>query len=242
MDVKDHYENHLWKYYSWIYGGFEAKSSYNSDFFSLHNIKPGLNKIALDLGAGSGFQSTALAKLGFKVIAIDISAKMLEELKINCIGQDIETVQADFIELTEQGNYKPELIICMGDTLTHIESMGSVEKLIVNSFSILPGSGKFIVNFRDLTAELKDTERFIPVQSNINRIFTCFLEYFPEYVNVYDIVQEKSGDKWEQKISFYKKIRISSDKIRELFIKAGFEIEFFEINNGMITVIGKKPE
>ena len=80
MDAKEHYENHLANYYSWMFGDFNAKLNENQQFFERHNIKPVSSKIAIDLGAGCGFQSIPLAKIGFKVKAIEFSKKLLNDL------------------------------------------------------------------------------------------------------------------------------------------------------------------
>ena len=109
-----------------------------------------------------------------------------------------------------------------------------------NSYKILTENGKLIITFRDMTFELKDEERFIPVNSDNDRIFTCFLEYHPDYVKVFDIVLERKNGKWTQKISSYKKLKISQKVIEKYFQDSGFKIEFMGVENGLVTVIGKK--
>ncbi|OHD25372.1 MAG: hypothetical protein A2086_06510 [Spirochaetes bacterium GWD1_27_9] len=240
MNTKEHYEQHLHSYYSWIYGGFENKIEENRKFFDNNKIKPKSTKNAIDLGAGSGFQSIPLAELGFEVKAIDFSKKLLEELESKKNNLNIEIIENDILNFSIYSKYNPELIICMGDTLTHLENLKSVEDLTINSYKILTTNGKLIYTFRDLTYELKDEKRFIPVRSDENKIFTCFLEYYPDYIKVFDIVHDKENGKWNQKISFYQKIKISEEKIKNIFTSSGFEIEFFDNKNGLITIIGKK--
>lgn len=99
----------------------------------------------------------------------------------------------------------------MGDTITYLDSLGSVQELIKNSYKILIENGKLVMTFRDLTFELKEEDRFIPVNSDNDRIFTCFLEDQPNYVKVFDIVHERKNGKWTQKISSYKKFMIPQD-------------------------------
>ncbi len=70
MNIKEHYENHLANYYSWMFGDFHAKLNENQRFFQRHSIKPISSKIAIDLGAGCGFQSIPLAKIGLDSIKI----------------------------------------------------------------------------------------------------------------------------------------------------------------------------
>jgi SAM-dependent methyltransferase len=240
MNTKEHYENHLANYYSWMFGDFDAKINESQGFFQSHNIKPVSTKVSIDLGAGCGFQSIPLAKIGFNVKAIDFSKKLLDELKSKSNGLSIEVIENDILNFNVYSNYNPELIVCMGDTVPHLDSLESVRELIKNSHEILLKNGKLVLTFRDLTFELKGEDRFIPVNSDDGRIFTCFLEYHPTYVKVFDIVYEKKKGKWIQKISSYKKLIISQAVIKEYCEDAGFKIEFMGIENGLVTVIGIK--
>jgi SAM-dependent methyltransferase len=242
MEVKDHYEKHLGHFYSWMFGDFESKVKDNLEFFSSQHIIPQYNKVCFDLGAGSGFQSIALAKQGFEVFAIDFSNTLLEELQAKKEDLPVRTVLTDILQMDSYPKSQPELVVCMGDTLTHLPDKTSIDKLFVNTFNILAENGLFILSFRELTFELEGEKRFIPVKSDSERILTCFLEYFPEFVRVHDILHEfnpKTG-RWDQKISWYPKLRISKSEIENALLKAGFQIVFSEIMKGFVTIISKR--
>jgi hypothetical protein len=55
VTVKEHYDNHLRNFYSWMVGNFDAKQKEQIHFFETYNIKPNSSKVAIDLGAGHGF-------------------------------------------------------------------------------------------------------------------------------------------------------------------------------------------
>ena len=238
METKNHYENHLSNYYSWIYGGTEENLKQNKQFFESHKIIPFNSKVAIDLGAGSGFQSIPLAQIGFKLTSIDFSKQLLNE--INNKEYNIEIIEDNILNFDAYSNKNPELIICMGDTLTHLPDTNAVVQLINNSYEELIPKGKVVLTFRDLTFELKGADRFIPVRNDINRIFTCFLEYHNDYLDIYDIVNEKENEKWIQKISTYKKIKISEESIKTILNDSGFQINYFNKDKGIITIIGSK--
>ncbi len=73
--VKEHYEQVLSDVYSWMFGGYSAEIERNIDFFKRHKIEPEQSGIAIDLGAGCGFQSISLAKAGFSVTAVDLDGQ-----------------------------------------------------------------------------------------------------------------------------------------------------------------------
>lgn len=240
MNVKDHYDNHLAQHYSWIYGGADLNIEKNKSFFNEHKLTPNSSGVALDLGAGSGFQSIPLQQLGYRVIAVDFSKEILRKLESRDLSHSIEIVQTDMLDFSSYAGKNPELIVCMGDTLTHLPDLNSVKKLITNSYSELDSGGRLALSFRDLTYELKDNERFIPIQSEPEKIFTCFIENQGDHIDVYDIVQEKMNGEWKQKISFYPKIKISEDQIKKILLSSGFVVDFFEKKRGLITAIARK--
>ncbi len=83
MNVKQHYDQHLGNFYSWMTGNFEVAVAQQMEVFRNFQLIPATTGKCLDLGAGHGIQSVALARLGFQVKAIDFNRQLLEELKEN---------------------------------------------------------------------------------------------------------------------------------------------------------------
>jgi SAM-dependent methyltransferase len=240
MNAKNHYDQHLGNFYSWMVGDFDEKQKQQEDFFLRNDIKPVSRKVAFDLGAGNGLQAISLAKLGFAVKAIDFNAQLLNELTSRKSNLNIEIINDDILTYLQRSSYQAELMICMGDTITHLESIDRVALLVQQMSSHLEPGGKIVVSFRDLTKELQGDERFIPVKNDDSRILTCFLEYFPDRVMVHDILHEKQGGKWIQKVGYYPKLRLDVALLTDLLQKNDIQLLTSEIVNGMIYLIGKK--
>ena len=238
--VCEHYENHLARYYAWISGGVDEKIEENRKFFVDHDIQPIRSGLAFDLGAGCGFQSVPLAQLGFRVVALDLSAKMLAQLKKTAKNLPIETICDDLSNFSNYENGNIELVVCMGDTLTHLDDFKKVQALLDTIFSSLETGGGLILSFRNLTQELVELDRFIPVKSNETTIFTCFLEFEKDSVKVHDIIYEKNNAQWVLKKSVFQKLRISPDWTQKYLQKIGFAIEFYDEQNGLIFIIARK--
>jgi len=239
-DVKAHYDNLLAPHYAWIFGGSELKLEENRNFFRDHGIQPVRSGVALDLGAGCGFQSIPLAEAGFKVIAIDNSRRLLADLKKTAAGLQIDTIEDNLLNFSKHRPGNTEVIVCMGDTLTHLESLENVEILFDNVYQALEDAGLLVLTFRDLIFELTGLERFIPVRSDSNLIFTCFLEYEGEHVKVHDIIYEKTSDHWQMKKGVFRKLRIPPQWAKDCLLKIGFEVEIFDIHNGMVTILARR--
>lgn len=240
LSVEKHYENLLSDVYTWLMGGFEEATKHNMEFFKCRNVTPLSSGIAVDLGAGSGFQTIPLSELGFSVTAIDLSKKLLNELQSKSNESSVFIINDDILNFQSHIDGKCELIVCMTDTITHLKSKDDALKIFQKSFSSLEKNGKLILTFRDLSNELKDTDRFIPVRSDENIIFTCFLEYEPETVKIHDVVYIKDNGAWKLNKSCYRKIRLSVNWVKNVLLNIGFKLQESSDSNGFHTIVAVK--
>ncbi|MEQ8683963.1 MAG: methyltransferase domain-containing protein [Imperialibacter sp.] len=240
MNTKNHYDQHLSHFYSWMVGDFGQKAAEQQTFFEKNGIIPESFGLAIDLGAGHGLQAIPLARLGFSVTAIDFSATLLKELEERKGRLDITTIEADITDTHWHGSLKPELVICMGDTISHLESFEQLESLTLTMANLLTREGKLIYSFRDYSLALEDTQRFIPVKSDSNRIHTCLLEYFDDTVRVTDLLHEKQGEVWQQKVSSYTKLRLTSEIVSAMIEKCGLNVISEGVHNRMSYLIAQK--
>jgi len=164
---------------------------------------------------------------------------LLESLRIRGKEFEVQVFQQD---LLSEENFKKqaELIVCMGDTIAHLESPDEIQLLIKRCFNCLVNNGKLILSYRDYGTELTDTQRFILVKSDENRILTCFLEYFQNKVKVTDLLHERFNGEWIQKASSYFKIRITNKMIEKLVTGSGFKIVKSEVINRMYYLTAEK--
>jgi len=239
MTVKEHYDNHLGHFYSWMTGDFQAKSSEFKKFLTDNFITPSSTRIAIDLGAGHGLQSIPLAETGFQVLAVDFNQHLLDELKANAKGLSITTINDDIKNVKRFAN-KPELIVCCGDTLSHLDNKNEVKTFIADVSDSLDTKGKVIFSFRDYSTALTGIDRFIPVKSDENKILTCILDYEEEFVNVTDLLYEKINEVWKQKVSSYKKVRLLTNEIVECIEANKMTILSNQLVNRLVTIIATK--
>ena len=237
--AKQHYAEVIADVYSWMLGGFDRAIAKNLEFFKKNKIEP-VSGVAVDLGAGCGFQSIPLAQLGFSVTAIDLDEKLLDELKANSGKLNITAIQDDLLNFEQHINQPAELIICMTDTILHLESKEKVSSLFGKVFASLEDEGKLIITFRDLSDELSELDRFIPLKSDEQTILTCFLEYEPETVKVHDLVYRQDNGSWKLNKSFYRKLRLSPQWVKEKLESVGFKQIETESDCGLIVTIATK--
>jgi SAM-dependent methyltransferase len=234
--VEHHYATHLAPIYEWMAGGAERALELGESDLAAIRGAPGL---ALDLGAGFGMHAVPLAKAGFRVLAVDSSALLLDRLRVLAAGLAIETFPADLLDfptLIPPGQ-KPDLILCMGDTLTHLPDTDSVAQLATRVANALSKRGRFIATFRDYSTLPEGERRFIAVRADDSRILTCFLEEHPQHVQVHDLLHELSADGWRMKVSSYQKLCLRPDDVRALFQSAGLQATISPGPRGMVQLI-----
>lgn len=231
----EHYEKHLAPVYSWMAGGFaSAVTRGQTELTDLGLLHRG--GYAVDLGAGIGMHSIPLAKAGWSVLAIDCSAMLLDELRQGVDGAAIEPVQDDLLNFPRHLTRQPDLVLCLGDTLTHLSERRAVENLIATVATHLAPGGQFIVSFRDYSRALEGTTRFVAVRSDEFRILTCFLEYDADTVLVHDMLHEAQEGVWDMRVSAYRKLRLEPSWVKAQLENNGFAVGASAGLSGMVRL------
>jgi 2-polyprenyl-3-methyl-5-hydroxy-6-metoxy-1,4-benzoquinol methylase len=237
-----HYATHLGPIYSWMLGDIDAafaRSTAEIDDLKLPEANHGT---AVDLGAGLGLHSLPLARRGFLVTAIDSCQVLLDELRSRTGTLAVTAVNADLVDFRAVVTGQPRVVLCMGDTLTHLSTLGSVESLLKDVAACLARGGVFAATFRDYaTRTLEGDRRFILVRADADRILTCFLEYTEHEVMVHDVLNEREQGQWRQKISSYPKLRLAPEWVESQLSKLGLQVRRDATPSGMTRIVATKP-
>lgn len=126
--------------------------------------------------------------------------------------------------------------LCLGETLTHLESTGDVERLARDVAASLRPGGRFVATFRDYSRPSQGDARFIPVRSDATRFHTCFLEEHPNHMLVHDIVHEREGEAWKMRVGSYPKLRLAPERFAEILRVVGLETTVTAGPRGMARV------
>lgn len=232
--VEKHYAELLAPIYVWMAGGLEAALAAGAG--DVASYVPGAG-LAIDLGAGFGMHALPLARGGYDVVAIDTSPELLDVLERNAAGLAVRAIRADLLDFRRYVDGPANLIVCLGDTLTHLEAPGHVERLFADCAASLAPGGKLVLTFRDYTRPAVGDARFIPVRSDERRIHTCFLETRGERMRVHDIVHERGDDgAWRMRVSSYDKLRLDPAWVVGELERVGLAVEVSPGPRGMVRV------
>ena len=233
----EHYSNLLAPIYLWMVGGLESAFQAGAvDIATFCDSSPA-GRIAVDLGAGFGMHAIPLARQGYTVTAIDTSAELLSQLRSHSPDLAIRTVVADILTFPQYVDEPADLILCMGDTLTHLQEQASVDDLFQEIGRSLKPGGKFALTFRDYTRPPAGIARFIPVRSDEDRILTCFLEATPTHMAVHDVVYERDGVTWQMKVSSFAKLRLSPEWVTHSLETHGLVVQTGAGRGGMVSIV-----
>ena len=242
-----HYATHLGPIYAWMLGDIDSAMARSAAELDDLRLPPPADRAAVqlgaavDLGAGLGLHAIPLARRGFRVVAIDSCEPLLNELRSRGAALPISCVYADLLEFPAYINERPQVILCMGDTLTHLESFSAVQSLLSSIAASLGPGGMFVATFRDYaTSALEGDQRFIPVRADADRILTCFLEYQEHAVTVHDVLNERDNGQWRQTVSSYSKLRLAPEWVETKLIEHGFSVRRDATSTGMTRLAALK--
>ena len=222
-------------------GDFDQAYAANVALFEKLAVTPSTNDVAVDLGCGPGCQAVPLAERGFAVTAIDFCASLLDEMKERARHLPITAVCDDILNV-DQHVHAVALAVCMGDTLVHLPDRSAVDVLLRKVSEVLVPGGRFIITLRDYTAPPPSgAERFIPLRSSDDRIFTCFLDYRDQVIDVHDILQVREDGRWDLRISNYQKLALDYRRVAERMQENGLLVAEPTANGAMILLDARKP-
>jgi len=237
--VREHYDEVLSQHYSRMFGDFEAKVAEQQALLERLGTRARQGgSVAVDLGCGSGFQSIALARLGFRVLAIDFSRRLLDELNGRARGLSVVATAGDIRDVAGLAPSGVEVVACMGDTLSHLERLEDLDRVFEGAAGRLAAGGRLILTFRDLTGELRELDRFITLCRSDDLIMACFLEYEIATVKVHDLIWVRQPDGWHFRKGVYRKLRLAPTVVVDRLENAGFAVARHQAPAGMVALVG----
>jgi 2-polyprenyl-3-methyl-5-hydroxy-6-metoxy-1,4-benzoquinol methylase len=238
----DHYDEHLGPFYLWMVGDLDAAFRRSGAELDALQLPSGIGGAAVDLGAGFGLHALPLARRGLSVVAIDTCEPLLKELAARRGSLPIRIVNADLLGFRAHVETPVDVIVCMGDTLTHLPNHSNVASLLEDAASSLNPGGVFVTTFRDyVSTPLQGDARFIPVRGDEERILTCFLEYAETTVTVHDLLHRREGAAWRLRVSSYPKLRLAPGWVAERLSSLGLAVRRDATSGGMIRIAARKP-
>jgi SAM-dependent methyltransferase len=237
--AKRHYEALLGSIYRWSVSAAGDPVARAAAWLARYELDRA--ETYLDLGAGFGAHTLALARAGKRVTAVDFDSGLLDELR-GALGEHAERVsvkEAELCEFVRTSEDGWDVILCAGDTLTHLPARSDVAELIAGCRDRLTPAGKLALAYRDSTDfAAEGSARFLEVARDETRSMHCLLEPLDEeHLRVTDIVTDVGPDGPRTRISDYVKLRLAPALVEDYAARAGLRLLVSDEERGMTTQI-----
>jgi SAM-dependent methyltransferase len=128
--------------------------------FIVEHLQPMAGARILDIGCGTGRHSVALARLGFEVTGVDLSAEMLAlaDKRAKAASVSVEWVHANAAEFQRPGAYEIAICLCEGAMCLLTTADDALERdaaILANIHSSLRPGGRFLLNVLNACRQIR---------------------------------------------------------------------------------------
>jgi ubiquinone/menaquinone biosynthesis C-methylase UbiE len=194
------YDSDFSNYYDLFYGqkSYDVEASFIDHVlqYNLNRQPPEIDM--LELASGTGNHALCFAKLGYKILATDVSKSMLDKAR-----QKLKSFSSiDFLvtNMTDIDSLEKKFsaVLCLFDSIGYLLTNDAVLKALKNVENVLAHDGIFIMEFWSAGAMLRS---FDPIrervydfnEKKIKRISRTSLNYADQYAEVRYSVFEQFG-------------------------------------------------
>jgi glycine/sarcosine N-methyltransferase len=188
----------------------------------------------LDSACGTGMHAIALAEMGYRVSAADISSEMIKKARENAhvAQQDVDFKSAGFGDLAHsfispsQPNF--DALFCLGNSLPHLLSENALQTALEDMAACLRPGGLLLLQNRNFDAVMSEHNRWQGIQSyqedRAEWLFVRFYDFDPDGLITFNIIhlQKNTGETWRQEISTTRLFPLKQDILLPLLKNAGF--------------------
>jgi SAM-dependent methyltransferase len=212
----------------------------------------------LDASCGTGTQAIALAQIGYRVLAADSSAGMIEQARLNAATYDVSArisfLQAGFLDLAHMVDTSGDLdaIVTKGDAFSQLITDEEIEETLHGFYQLLRPGGTILIGMRDYEPLIQERPRFLPgrihdPEDNDGRRIIVFEvwdweEGDPLTVTVNHFVVQGDDEHYSTRRYPIRCRALTADEVQVVLLEAGFvEIDRF-YDRSELVMIATKPD
>ena len=200
------------------------------------------NPAVLDAACGTGMHAITLANLGFAVSGADLFPEMIGRAKENAAraGVDVRFEPAGFGSLeTTFGSGKMDALLCLGNSLPHVEGAVGLESAVRDFAAVLRSGGVLLLQSRNFDKVMQEKMRWMDPQAHREGanewIFVRFYDFDPDghiQFNILTLYREGS-DGWQQTLRTTRLYPVLRAELEHVLQQAGFkDIQLFGSMDG----------
>ena len=242
--VIDPYEI-LAEYYELLFGDWDQAVERTGEWLD-SILKPVGVRTVLDCTCGTGLQSIALARRGYKVTGSDISQAMLSRARLNArqAGVAVQWVRADIRLLDKTLDRCFDAVITCGNSLLHLPSENDVRQALISMHKVTNQGGYCLIEIADPGGDSAKQDPF-PYrgsrQADGRRVIFFAIRHESGQtatLDVYRLLEMEEG--WDITSRSMSLRLLQKDELLRLLSEAGFG-EIRDISRaGAVTLLARK--
>ncbi len=136
---------------------------------------------AFDMGCGTGLHSIALARLGVEVTGIDVSTEMLARARRNADAHEVqpEFIHGDYLSLPPAHTHPADLLLCLGNSLPHIER-NAIDAVLLHWHGLLAPGGRVLLQLLNYSRVLEQRERIVNIRRSGANTVVRFYDFLDD--------------------------------------------------------------
>lgn len=138
--------------------------------FILSSTQPVKDKNILEIGSGTGNLAIALAAEGANISGLDYNQEMVDQANSKITDLSTPNINFQMINMLDinktfvKGTF--DAIICVGNTLAHLDNIKEVNSFITKARLLLNNKGKLLIQIVNYDWVLKNNIEFLPTKDN----------------------------------------------------------------------------
>lgn len=175
----------------------------------------------LDIGCGTGNKTVLLSRPNNFVLGVDADAEMIAQAGSRHAAAGVAYDVADMRNLgATLGSQLFDGVLCLGNTLVHLESPAAINNFINNVYGLMQTGGLFIIQILHYEWIIADRLRYLPVTDTPNVKFEREYVWVNGELHFKTILTDKiTGDVFNNDIVLYP---LLTTDLKAMLEKCGF--------------------
>ena len=198
--------------------------------FIEEQLRGGNARRVLDAACGTGMHAIALARLGYDVTGVDLSAGMIAQARDNASAAEVDAQfqRAGFGQLAAMVGAGYDAVLCLGNSLPHVLAPNDQAAALADFAACLQPGGLLLIQNRNFDAVMAQRERWMGPQSyregDAEWLFFRFYDFQPDgtlTLNLVTLMRAGNG-KWSQQATSTQLWPLQKDELTRALAAAGF--------------------
>ncbi len=187
----------------------------------LETYKP---KRILDVGCGTGGEAITLASMGYSLVGIDGSDRLIEIAHNKAKDREVEVEfnVDDMTVLESISDESVDMIICRGNTLPHLLTMENMKSCIKSFKRVCSPNGLLILQWLNYDLIKKTRKRQVGITGNETAIFHRFYDFISEDQITFNTVIMNYESSWKSEWISTTLRPWSADDVGMLLVQGGW--------------------